>query len=80
MRISLLVQLARVLYPYTAQNEDELDLTEGDTVTVLCDESASYAEGWLVGTTVDKKMGVFPGNYVEILETKASLNSEGKLN
>lgn len=72
MCTSVLVQLARVLYPYTAQNEDELDLVEGDTVTVLCDESASYAEGWLVGT-VDGKMGLFPGNYVEILETKVNL-------
>lgn len=69
---SVIVQLARVLYPYAAQNEDELNLVEGDTVTVLCDESASYPEGWLVGT-VDGKMGVFPGNYIEILETKVSL-------
>lgn len=52
----------RALYKYKPQNEDELELLEGDTVYVLekCDD------GWYVGSS-DRTgaFGTFPGNYVE---------------
>ncbi|XP_076258700.1 cbl-associated protein isoform X5 [Rhynchophorus ferrugineus] len=52
----------RALYKYTPQNDDELELLEGDTVYVLekCDD------GWYVGSS-DRTggFGTFPGNYVE---------------
>ena len=44
------------------QNEDELELREGDAVQVMerCDD------GWFVGTSVrTKEFGTFPGNYVQ---------------
>nr|XP_015839813.1 PREDICTED: uncharacterized protein LOC659365 isoform X2 [Tribolium castaneum] len=52
----------RALYKYLPQNDDELELLEGDTVYVLekCDD------GWYVGSS-DRTgaFGTFPGNYVE---------------
>lgn len=52
----------RALYRYTPQNDDELELLEGDTVYVLekCDD------GWYVGSSHRTgAFGTFPGNYVE---------------
>lgn len=52
----------RVLYNYKPQNEDELELAEGETVYVMekCDD------GWYVGSSQRTGyLGTFPGNYVE---------------
>ncbi|XP_076243270.1 cbl-associated protein isoform X1 [Calliopsis andreniformis] len=54
----------RALYSYRPQNEDELELKEGDTVYVMekCDD------GWYVGSSQRTGyFGTFPGNYVERL-------------
>ncbi|XP_031340840.1 uncharacterized protein LOC116168956 isoform X4 [Photinus pyralis] len=52
----------RALYKYRPQNDDELELLEGDVVFVLekCDD------GWYVGSSQRTgAFGTFPGNYVE---------------
>ncbi|CAB1312441.1 unnamed protein product [Coregonus sp. 'balchen'] len=52
----------QALYSYVPQNEDELELQEGDLVSVMekCDD------GWFVGTSKrTKHFGTFPGNYVK---------------
>uniref|UniRef100_A0A8C8MH97 Sorbin and SH3 domain containing 1 n=1 Tax=Oncorhynchus tshawytscha TaxID=74940 RepID=A0A8C8MH97_ONCTS len=52
----------QALYCYMPQNEDELELQEGDLVSVMekCDD------GWFVGTSKrTKQFGTFPGNYVK---------------
>ncbi|XP_069609494.1 sorbin and SH3 domain-containing protein 1-like isoform X2 [Ranitomeya imitator] len=52
----------QALYGYMPQNEDELELREGDIVDVMekCDD------GWFVGTSRRTKLfGTFPGNYVK---------------
>uniref|UniRef100_A0A146LS83 Sorbin and SH3 domain-containing protein 2 n=3 Tax=Lygus hesperus TaxID=30085 RepID=A0A146LS83_LYGHE len=52
----------RVLYNYKPQNDDELELKEGDVVYVMekCDD------GWYVGSLHrNGQFGTFPGNYVE---------------
>ncbi|XP_033609073.1 uncharacterized protein LOC111868667 isoform X3 [Cryptotermes secundus] len=52
----------RALYNYRPQNEDELELCEGDMVYVMekCDD------GWYVGSSQRTGyFGTFPGNYVE---------------
>ncbi|XP_063290392.1 sorbin and SH3 domain-containing protein 1 isoform X31 [Pelobates fuscus] len=52
----------QALYSYLPQNEDELELKEGDIVDVMekCDD------GWFVGTSRRTKLfGTFPGNYVK---------------
>nr|XP_056716891.1 vinexin [Euleptes europaea] len=51
----------KALYQYRPQNEDELELQEGDRVDVMqqCDD------GWFVGVSRrTQKFGTFPGNYV----------------
>uniref|UniRef100_A0A452HMJ8 Uncharacterized protein n=1 Tax=Gopherus agassizii TaxID=38772 RepID=A0A452HMJ8_9SAUR len=51
----------RAIYQYRPQNEDELELHEGDRVDVMqqCDD------GWFVGVSRrTQKFGTFPGNYV----------------
>ncbi|XP_046721405.1 sorbin and SH3 domain-containing protein 1 isoform X5 [Silurus meridionalis] len=52
----------QALYSYMPQNDDELELQEGDLVNVMekCDD------GWFVGTSKrTKQFGTFPGNYVK---------------
>ncbi|XP_075204927.1 sorbin and SH3 domain-containing protein 1 isoform X4 [Anomaloglossus baeobatrachus] len=52
----------QALYGYIPQNDDELELREGDIVDVMekCDD------GWFVGTSRRTKLfGTFPGNYVK---------------
>ena len=52
----------RAIYRYLPQNEDELELNEGDTIYVMekCDD------GWFVGLSArSKEFGTFPGNYVQ---------------
>jgi len=51
----------RAMYNYKPQNEDEVELCEGDVVFVMekCDD------GWFVGTSQRTGIfGTFPGNYV----------------
>nr|XP_032656767.1 vinexin isoform X1 [Chelonoidis abingdonii]XP_032656768.1 vinexin isoform X2 [Chelonoidis abingdonii] len=51
----------QAIYQYRPQNEDELELHEGDRVDVMqqCDD------GWFVGVSRrTQKFGTFPGNYV----------------
>lgn len=52
----------QALYAYKPQNDDELELKEGDVVYVIekCDD------GWFVGTSMRTGLfGTFPGNYIE---------------
>ncbi|XP_052042284.1 sorbin and SH3 domain-containing protein 1 isoform X4 [Apodemus sylvaticus] len=54
----------QVLYSYVPQNDDELELRDGDIVDVMekCDD------GWFVGTSRrTRQFGTFPGNYVKPL-------------
>ncbi|XP_058804871.1 intersectin-1 isoform X2 [Phymastichus coffea] len=47
------------LYPYKAQNEDELSFEKGDVIVVLSKDEDSWWRGELNGLS-----GVFPSNYV----------------
>lgn len=47
------------LYPYKAQNEDELSFEKGDVIVVLSKDEESWWRGELNGVS-----GVFPSNYV----------------
>lgn len=47
------------LYPYQAQNEDELSFEKGDVISVLGKEESAWWRGELNGVS-----GVFPSNYV----------------
>ncbi|XP_055948469.1 SH3 domain-containing kinase-binding protein 1-like isoform X2 [Argiope bruennichi] len=58
---------ARVIFPYEAQNEDELNLKEGDIITVLSKEIED--KGWWRGE-LNSKIGVFPDNFVKLIKAE----------
>jgi len=49
-----------VLYDFSAENDDELTIKEGEELII-----ESETEGWFTGTNKDGKTGLFPANYVE---------------
>ncbi|KAH0624379.1 hypothetical protein JD844_031784 [Phrynosoma platyrhinos] len=54
----------QALYSYIPQNDDELELKDGDIIDVMekCDD------GWFVGTSRrTQQFGTFPGNYVKLV-------------
>lgn len=59
------VQTLRVMYPYTPQNEDELELVPGDFIFMSPVEQGSASEGWVYGTSMGTGIsGLLPENYV----------------
>lgn len=49
------------VFAYAPQNDDELELNEGDIVFVV----EQCTDGWFVGTSErTRHFGTFPGNYV----------------
>ncbi|XP_019122527.1 SH3 domain-containing kinase-binding protein 1 isoform X1 [Larimichthys crocea] len=57
----------KVLFPYEAQNEDELSIKEGDIVNIITKECADA--GWWMGE-IGGRQGVFPDNFVKLLEAE----------
>lgn len=60
-------ELARVIFPYVKEHEDELELQKGDIITVLCKELED--KGWWKGE-LNGNTGVFPDNFVELLSSE----------
>jgi hypothetical protein len=54
----------RCFFPYKAQNEDELNLNEGDIVTII--SKGCEDEGWWRGE-LRGKIGLFPDNFVKTI-------------
>lgn len=57
-------ELCKVLFPYEAQNEDELSIKEGDVINIITKECADA--GWWMGE-IGGRQGVFPDNFVKLL-------------
>lgn len=57
-------ELCKVIFPYKPANEDELDLKEGDIITILSKELPD--KGWWKGESKGK-VGVFPDNFVQLV-------------
>ncbi|XP_030254347.1 SH3 domain-containing kinase-binding protein 1 isoform X2 [Sparus aurata] len=57
----------KVLFPYEAQNEDELSIKEGEIVNIITKECADA--GWWMGE-IGGRQGVFPDNFVKLLEVE----------
>jgi len=51
----------RAIFDYKTEEEDELGFQEGTLIRLLHQD----ASGWWTGE-LDGKIGLFPGNYVEI--------------
>lgn len=58
-------EYCRVEFPYTPQNDDELDLKVGEIITIISMELPD--KGWWKGE-LHGKVGVFPDNFVKLLE------------
>ncbi|XP_078389213.1 ubiquitin-associated and SH3 domain-containing protein B-like isoform X2 [Cetorhinus maximus] len=55
----------RVMYPYTPQNDDELELVQGDYIFMSPIEQSSTSEGWIYGTSLATGCsGLLPENYI----------------
>lgn len=64
-------ELARVMFPYTAEHEDELELKEGDIIIILCKELED--KGWWRGE-LNGQVGVFPDNFVELISPEETVS------
>jgi hypothetical protein len=51
----------RALHAYTPRSPDELQLKQGDLITVVAKED----DGWWHGVKADGSTGVFPSNFVK---------------
>ncbi|XP_033635307.1 SH3 domain-containing kinase-binding protein 1-like isoform X3 [Asterias rubens] len=60
----IIKERAKVTFSYEAQHSDELELKEGDIVTIIDRDAAD--SGWWLGE-VDGRKGVFPDNFVTML-------------
>ncbi|XP_028968981.1 SH3 domain-containing kinase-binding protein 1-like [Galendromus occidentalis] len=67
-------ELAKALYPYDAQNGDELSIKQGDTIVILTKEVED--EGWWKGE-LNGKVGVFPDNFVQLIRSEPDLVMSG---
>ncbi len=66
-----------VLFPYTALNEDELSLSEGQVINIVTKEVED--KGWWKGE-VDGRVGVFPDNFVKLIVPHAGGAGGGSSN
>ncbi|XP_078661962.1 nectin-4-like isoform X2 [Branchiostoma floridae x Branchiostoma belcheri] len=62
-------RLARVIYSYHPQEEDELELKVDDILEVVKGDDSG---GWWYGR-LGSKLGLFPSNYVEMMTTASGL-------
>ncbi|XP_023388104.1 SH3 domain-containing kinase-binding protein 1 isoform X3 [Pteropus vampyrus] len=57
----------KVIFPYEAQNDDELTIKEGDIVTLINKDCID--KGWWEGE-LNGRRGVFPDNFVKLLPSE----------
>ncbi|CAG8453025.1 7220_t:CDS:10, partial [Scutellospora calospora] len=58
---------ARVIYPYEAAEDNEMELIDGEIIVGI----SQLDEGWWQGESKDgTRAGLFPANYVEIIENE----------
>ena len=56
--------IVRSLYPYVAEDPEELSIDAGDLITQIEPEDA---QGWCKGVNEAGKIGFYPAHYVEPL-------------
>lgn len=57
----------KVIYSYKPANEDELELKEGELITILSKDLPD--KGWWKGE-LRGKVGVFPDNFVQVIASE----------
>ena len=63
-----------VLFPYTAQDEDELSLKEGQLIRIISKDVGGWWKGEIEG-----KVGLFPDNFVERVSQNMSEEVKGRI-
>ena len=63
MKVIVVLFQMKAAYPFAARNPDELNLDEGDVITVLRQED----EHWWVGEMRDGRQGYFPASYTTLI-------------
>lgn len=60
------LEIRQATHPYVAQDEDELSFQKGETIYVRpIPDPEEEEDGWLYGSTVNGKSGVFPANFTQ---------------
>ncbi|CEP15089.1 hypothetical protein [Parasitella parasitica] len=64
------LEFARAMYDFTAESQMELNLKKGDIVAIISkvDPATNATSQWWRGRLRDGTMGMFPANYVEIIQ------------
>ncbi|XP_075631629.1 SH3 domain-containing kinase-binding protein 1 isoform X2 [Balearica regulorum gibbericeps] len=60
-------EYCKVIFPYEAQNDDELTIREGDVITLISKDCIDV--GWWEGE-LNGRRGVFPDNFVKLLPSE----------
>lgn len=70
------LEFARAVYDFTSESQMELTLKKGDIVAIISktDPTTNAASQWWRGRLRDGTMGMFPANYVEIIQKQAANN------
>lgn len=68
-------QLVQAIYDYQGENNDELNITKGDIITVTQTPDGGWFEGTLNGLT-----GWFPSNYVVPIDNVPNDSAKGREN
>lgn len=61
-----------MIYSYKPANEDELELKEGEIITILSKELPD--KGWWKGE-LRGKIGVFPDNFVQVIAAEGKIHN-----
>ncbi|CEG65543.1 hypothetical protein RMATCC62417_02311 [Rhizopus microsporus] len=74
------LEFARAMYDFAAESPMELSLKKGDIVAIITklDPVTNAASQWWKGRLRDGTMGMFPANYVEIIQKAPKDSNEVK--
>lgn len=68
-----------VIYPlyslflfFSSENDEEITFDPGDIIT----EIDTFDEGWWKGQSPDGRFGMFPANYVELIEDSSEVSQQ----
>lgn len=72
------LEFARAMYDFNAESPMELTLKKGDIIAILSktDPVTNAVSQWWRGRLRDGRMGMFPANYVEIVQKAGSASSD----
>jgi peroxin-13 len=68
------LEFARAMYDFTPESQSELTLKKGDIIAIISklDPNTNQMSQWWRGRLRDGTMGMFPANYVEIIQKGGS--------